>query len=466
MPVACRPAITAPMLVPVTRSTCRPASSSSASTPTWANARAPPPARARPSDRPASRSATGRSAVARSPATMVSCQASVTATHATRCSGVGVAPSSTRSGRRAGAGDGPVCGTASPPFATSTTASAWRRQKSRHAASGPSADDAATSSTRSWSRSARASPSGLTTPGARPGGARAGADRAPRRLRRPPRPRPLRRGRRRRPPTPARAVAGPRHRPRRCAAGEPPGRARSAPPTGRWRARPRAPPGGSRRASCRGERAPRPNDPRRSAAQARPAPGRGRARAPPCRRRAPRAGRCARRTPSRAGRPGGSAPRRPPGRRPGSPAPGGGGPRRAVRRTMTARRGRARPWRPGWREPPSRPAGSAGGRRAAASATSSSSGAEWILPSGAASTATTRNATMDSTQPSCSDATTVAGEGSPMMTTRIAMPRTPPSWRALEATADAVAYRPPGTAASVALPSRGRVAPTPMPLRI
>ena len=46
---------------------------------------------------------------------------------------------------------------------------------------------------------------------------------------------------------------------------------------------------------------------------------------------------------------------------------------------------------------------------------------------------------MDSTQPSCSDATTVAGEGSPRMTTRTAMPMTPPSWRALEATADAVA---------------------------
>ena len=62
------------------------------------------------------------------------------------------------------------------------------------------------------------------------------------------------------------------------------------------------------------------------------------------------------------------------------------------------------------------------------------------------------------------DATAVAGVGSPMITTRIAMPRTPPSWRALETTADAVAYRPPGTAARAALPSRGRVAPTPMPL--
>ena len=44
------------------------------------------------------------------------------------------------------------------------------------------------------------------------------------------------------------------------------------------------------------------------------------------------------------------------------------------------------------------------------------------------------------------------------------MPSTPPSWRALETTADAVAYRPPGTAARLALPSSGRVAPTPMPL--
>ena len=46
---------------------------------------------------------------------------------------------------------------------------------------------------------------------------------------------------------------------------------------------------------------------------------------------------------------------------------------------------------------------------------------------------------MESTQPSCSDATTVAGDGSPRITTRIAMPITPPSWRALEVTADAVA---------------------------
>ena len=44
------------------------------------------------------------------------------------------------------------------------------------------------------------------------------------------------------------------------------------------------------------------------------------------------------------------------------------------------------------------------------------------------------------------------------------MPSTPPSCRALELTAEAVAYRPPGTAARLALPRRGSVAPTPMPL--
>ena len=54
----------------------------------------------------------------------------------------------------------------------------------------------------------------------------------------------------------------------------------------------------------------------------------------------------------------------------------------------------------------------------------------------------------------------------PMMMTRIAMPRTAPIWRALEFTADAVANRPPGTAASAALPNTGKVMPTPMPLRI
>ena len=50
------------------------------------------------------------------------------------------------------------------------------------------------------------------------------------------------------------------------------------------------------------------------------------------------------------------------------------------------------------------------------------------------------------------------------MTTRTAIPSTPPTWRALDTTAEAVAYRPPGMAARAALPSSGSVAPTPMPL--
>jgi hypothetical protein len=47
---------------------------------------------------------------------------------------------------------------------------------------------------------------------------------------------------------------------------------------------------------------------------------------------------------------------------------------------------------------------------------------------------------------------------------RMAMPSTPPSWRALEFTAAAVAYLPAGTVASPPLVATGKVAPTPMPL--
>ena len=131
----------------------------------WENARAPPPARTRPSDRPASRSARARTPLARSPSTRVSCQASVAATQATRCAGAGGVPSSTTSGCRTGPGS--TWGGASDPLrATSTTASAWRRQKSRQDASVGSAPSSATRTTRSWSRSARSRPSGPITPGA------------------------------------------------------------------------------------------------------------------------------------------------------------------------------------------------------------------------------------------------------------------------------------------------------------
>ncbi len=71
---------------------------------------------------------------------------------------------------------------------------------------------------------------------------------------------------------------------------------------------------------------------------------------------------------------------------------------------------------------------------------------------------------MDSSHPSWSEATTVCGVGTPTITTSTAMPITPPSWRALDTTADAVANCPPGTAAIAALPSTGRTAPAPMPL--
>ncbi len=46
------------------------------------------------------------------------------------------------------------------------------------------------------------------------------------------------------------------------------------------------------------------------------------------------------------------------------------------------------------------------------------------------------------------------------------MPSAAPICLALELTADAVANRPPGTAARAALPRTGSVAPTPMPDRI
>ena len=266
---------------------------------------------------------------------------------------------------------------------------------------------------------------------ARAAGARAG--RRPRR----PRPRSRRRpGRRRRPPRPARAA--PARRPPLPAV-----RSRSAtwPSTNRAAAGSVASTSSKRlagdleqrgvAAGAHGGRARLAGEQRELAEHLR----RGRARAPPCRRRPPRAGRCARRTPTRAGRPGGSAPRRPAARR------------RRVARSSRCRAasgsaansgsvgevdgvGRA-PSRAGR---PSRPAGSAASTTAGrSSATVLVLGAD-VDPAerAAASTATTTKATIESTQPSCSDATTVAGVGSPRMTTRIAMPSTPPSWRALE----------------------------------
>ena len=88
---------------------------------------------------------------------------------------------------------------------------------------------------------------------------------------------------------------------------------------------------------------------------------------------------------------------------------------------------------------------------------------EATLPIGMDTRATARKATIESIQPSRRESTTPALVGLPTMSTRIEIPSTPPSWRALETRADAVAYRPPGTAASAALPSSGRVAPTPIP---
>jgi len=104
----------------------------------------------------------------------------------------------------------------------------------------------------------------------------------------------------------------------------------------------------------------------------------------------------------------------------------------------------------------------AGGR------TESSSASSWVrgttLPMNSATTAVRAKQMEEKIQPWRRLSTVEVGDGVPTMTTRIAMPSTAPICRALEFTADAVANRPPGTAASAALPSTGRVAPTPMPL--
>ena len=77
------------------------------------------------------------------------------------------------------------------------------------------------------------------------------------------------------------------------------------------------------------------------------------------------------------------------------------------------------------------------------------------LPRNTAITAVRANATDENTQPWRRLSTTAVGDpldGLPTMMTRIAMPSTAPIWRALEFTAEAVANRPPGTAARAALP--------------
>ena len=69
-----------PTLHPETRSTGTSASSSAASRPQWTRARAPPPASARPRERPPVRAASARSDVGETSATTVTCQASRAAT--------------------------------------------------------------------------------------------------------------------------------------------------------------------------------------------------------------------------------------------------------------------------------------------------------------------------------------------------------------------------------------------------
>ena len=76
----------------------------------------------------------------------------------------------------------------------------------------------------------------------------------------------------------------------------------------------------------------------------------------------------------------------------------------------------------------------------AAEGSSGSSVAGLDPPRNKATTAATpRSRRPTSTSPCRKEPTEVAGVGVPMITTSIAMPRTPPIWRVLEATAEAVA---------------------------
>ena len=159
-PVAANAAITAPILVPANRSTVSPAASSTSSTPMWANARAAPPPRTSPTERPAMRAARGRrSAVACPERTACTDRGVINSSHARRCSRPAGGPASTRSAPAARAGSGSDGGAGSA--ATSTRRSATRKQKSRQ----PASSTAACSTTLSAARSARSNPSRSMRPG-------------------------------------------------------------------------------------------------------------------------------------------------------------------------------------------------------------------------------------------------------------------------------------------------------------
>ena len=156
----CRSATIAPTLQPATRSTGTSASSSAASTPKWAKARAPPPASARPSERPAIRSTSARSDDGETPATTVTCQASRAGPTRRAVSGGARADQHHVAARRQ-----------RPPGSVLRRGgrdrdhrSACRTERAHQPGRRPVRRVAATRTT-SWSRSARASPSASTRRG-------------------------------------------------------------------------------------------------------------------------------------------------------------------------------------------------------------------------------------------------------------------------------------------------------------
>ena len=379
------------------------------------------------------------------------------ATQATRSAGSGTSPITTRSG--CWTSTGPASGTRLPARATRTTASDCRRQKSRQAGSPPAATPSATSTTRSPASSALARPSASTTPGSTT--VRWVASRSFRWCATSSLPLPACR-----PTTATTWGRAGRSRVERVPA------VRIWPAT--WVRTVRAA-RGSRSSSA--SKAARGTSMRLASRRARTPADRGSpvssdsspTTAPGVSVRSSRSPWTTSRRPlrSRYADPGGS-----PSRTSHSPAS------RSSRPLASARATRASSESAATSGMSPRPIDDAvrigsGARNSASGSsssgepcsTSSSSERAATLPIGRATSATRTNATIDSIQPSRRAATTPGPVGLPTIRTRIETPSTPPSCRALETRADAVAYRPPGTAARAALPSSGRVAPTPMPDR-
>ena len=349
----------APMLLPATRSTWRPASSSSGSTPDVGQRAGPAAGQhqaertRRRAGRPARRSATVRVAAA------THGELPGVGGRAPRPRAGGIGPRAairTRSGCPP-AGPAPAGRASASPRATRTTASAWRRQKSRHAASGPVAVGVGHEQHPVVLALGPVRPSGPTTPGATT--AQCSRSRRPQQRRRPRRP-PLTAVQADHAP-PTRRAAGrsaSARAPRRCAAGRPPGSARTARRPGRWRADSSASGDLEQRRVAARPHAGRPRLPGEQCQLARaprPDPAHGPRVPPTTTSSRPRAHDV--RRPGRVALPA-SATARPAARRPGTPPPARAWPRRAARptaatpdRSGVARRRTAagRPARPGRR---------------------------------------------------------------------------------------------------------------------